>query len=216
MKPFFSGSVINRLSEKRSSNLLLELSNSKNVFILFNNLNPLYKDGNPFYVSREQLQNHIPDLRKDTFPIFLGLGNSISYWALDVSCISNQITFGTWTDAKTHFPNLNQTDASLFGHARSLIAWNSDHKYCSKCGEKTISTDYGHKKECSSCKTISYPRMDPVVIGLVLNKTGDSCLLGRGIRHPPGLYSCLAGYLEPGESVEDALVREVYEETSIK
>jgi NAD+ diphosphatase len=214
MKPFFSGSLMNRLSEKRSTNLLHQFS--KNLFLLFNNLNPLSNDGNPFYVTREQIRHHIPNLSlADKSPIFLGLENEVAYWALDVSSYKVSI-HGSWQDARTYFPNLKQADASILGHARSLIAWNADHQYCSKCGTKTTATDWGHKKECPCCKTISYPRMDPVVIALVINKAGDSCLLGRGIRHPPELYSCLAGFLEPGESIEDAVVREVLEESNIK
>jgi NAD+ diphosphatase len=213
MKPFFSGSLINRLSEKRSRNLLHEFTNSKNLFILFNKLNTLSDDGN-LYVTIEQVRNHIPNFRlEETSPIFLGLENEVVYWALDVSLFKPR---GSWQDAKTYLSNLKQNDASILGHARSLIAWNADHQYCSKCGTKTMVTDWGYKKECPCCKTISYPRMDPVVIALVLNKTGDSCLLGRGLRHPPGMYSCLAGFLEPGESVEDAVVREVFEESNIK
>lgn len=217
MKPFFSGSFLNRLSDQRSGNLWNIFANSKNLFLLFNNLNPLFNNGVPVYASKEHLDKHIPNFRlEDNSPIFLGLEKSVAYWALDVSSFSHQQTLtGTWQEVRNGLP-LSQSDASILGHARSLIAWNSDHLFCSKCGGKTVVIDWGHKKECLSCKTVSYPRMDPVVIALVLNEARNACLLGRNVRHPPGLYSCLAGFLEHGESVEDAVIREVYEESNIK
>jgi NAD+ diphosphatase len=218
MKPFFSGSFINRLSAKRSTDLLNDLSKSKNLFILFNNLNPLSKDGLPFYASRKKLEESIKDFSlKDCSPIFLGTENEVVYWALDVSNFGHEMNFsGTWQDARNHLPNLDSKDACILGYARSLVSWNADHNYCSKCGNKTSVIDWGHKKQCLCCKTLSYPRMDPVVITLVLNEAGDSCLLGRSLRHPPDLFSCLAGFLEPGESIEDAVTREVLEESNIK
>ena len=210
--PFFSGSYLNRISCRRSENLLKEFSVSK--FILFDvELCHLTRSDQTAYLPQQDLAGII-DLEKQA--LFLGIEKSEAYWAVAVGNVVKAKIVGTWAESRQYFASLGEKEASLLGHARSLVAWNMSTLYCGKCGQKTIAKDWGHKKECGSCRTVSYPRMDPVVITLILNKTRDSCLLGRISRHPPKLYSCLAGYLEQGESIEDAVLREIREESNIR
>lgn len=103
--------------------------------------------------------------------------------------------------------------ASLLGHAKSLLSWHRRHGFCASCGAKTALAGAGHKRVCVACETEHFPRVDPVVIMLI--HKGDQCLLGRGKRFQTALYSCLAGFMAPGETIEQAVRREVFEETGI-
>ena len=98
--------------------------------------------------------------------------------------------------------------------AKSMVNWHQRHGYCANCGQRTSMKEAGWKRECPSCKAEHFPRTDPVVIMLVTH--GDKCLLGRAPRFLPGMYSCLAGFVEAAESIEDAVRREVFEEAGIR
>lgn len=101
----------------------------------------------------------------------------------------------------------------LAGCAQSLVSWHARHRFCSNCGAETTSGGSGWRRECASCGTHHFPRVDPVAIMLVTR--GDRCLLGRQPRFQPGMWSCLAGFVEPGETVEQAARRETFEEAGI-
>ncbi len=108
---------------------------------------------------------------------------------------------------------LSAEDAGLLAYARALTIWRSTHRFCGRCGAATLSTRAGHARHCSQCDHESFPRIDPAIIVLV--RHGERALLGRQHSWPPGRYSTLAGFVEPGESLEDAVRREVREEASI-
>ena len=98
--------------------------------------------------------------------------------------------------------------------ARSLAYWHARHGFCSVCGAKSAMKAGGYRRDCTACGAEHFPRTDPVVI--MLSVDGDRCLLGRQPRFMPGMYSCLAGFLEPGETIEDAVRREIAEEAGIR
>jgi NAD+ diphosphatase len=98
--------------------------------------------------------------------------------------------------------------------ARSLLNWHARHRFCSVCGQPTAMRIGGYRRDCPACKSEHFPRTDPVVIMLAVD--GDRCLLGRQARFQPQMYSCLAGFLEPGETIEDAVRRETAEEAGIR
>ena len=104
-------------------------------------------------------------------------------------------------------------ELSILAQARALLSWHERHRFCAQCGQKTESVDHGAKRKCAACGTEHFPRTDPVVILTVTD--GERILLGRGLNFPPGMYSALAGFLEPGESIEQAARRELEEETGI-
>ena len=97
--------------------------------------------------------------------------------------------------------------------AKAVLQWHLRHRFCSNCGAATQAVDAGWKRLCPSCKAEHFPRTDPVVIMLIVD--GERCLLGRSPRFAPTMWSCLAGFIEPGESFEDAVHRETREEAGI-
>ncbi len=98
--------------------------------------------------------------------------------------------------------------------AKSLLYWHKHNAFCANCGQPTRASIGGSRRECDNCGRHHFPRLEPVVIMLVTD--GDRCLLGRQMRFPPGMYSCLAGFAEIGETLEDAVRREVMEEAGLK
>jgi NAD+ diphosphatase len=94
------------------------------------------------------------------------------------------------------------------------VNWHQRHGYCANCGTRTAMKEGGWKRDCPNCKAEHFPRTDPVVIMLVTS--GDKCLLGRQRHFPPGMWSCLAGFVEAAETIEDAVRREVLEESGIR
>jgi NAD+ diphosphatase len=103
---------------------------------------------------------------------------------------------------------------SAIAMAKSMVSWHQRHGYCANCGTRTAMKEGGWKRECPNCKAEHFPRTDPVVIMLVT--AGDKCLLGRQKQFPPGMYSCLAGFVEAAETIEDAVRREIFEESGIR
>jgi len=103
---------------------------------------------------------------------------------------------------------------SAIAMAKSMVSWHQRHGFCANCGARTAMKDGGWKRECPSCKAEHFPRTDPVVIMLV--EFGDKVLLGRQKHFPPGMYSCLAGFVEAAETIEDAVRREIFEESGIR
>ncbi|KAG8456329.1 hypothetical protein GDO86_002206 [Hymenochirus boettgeri] len=122
------------------------------------------------------------------------------------------------------FLQLSPKEAGILAQARSVLAWHSRYKFCPTCGSTTVIEEGGYKRTClkEGCPSLkgvhntSYPRVDPVVIMLVVHPDGTQCLLGRQKRFPVGMFSCLAGFIEPGETIEDAVRREVEEESGVK
>jgi len=108
---------------------------------------------------------------------------------------------------------LSREELSIVAQARSLVHWHERHGFCANCGHKTEMSDAGYRRHCPSCKTDHFPRTDPVVIMAVCHE--DKILLGRQRSWTPGMYSALAGFMEPGETLEQAVAREVREESSV-
>ncbi|MCO6187403.1 NAD(+) diphosphatase [Rhizobium sp. L1K21] len=112
----------------------------------------------------------------------------------------------------------NILEGAMLGEAAqafSLVHWALTNRFCGKCGQKMEPQAGGYKRVCSSCSHMSFPRTDPVVIMLVIDEENDRCLLGRNHQFPEGMYSCLAGFVEPGETIENAVRRETEEESGI-
>jgi NAD+ diphosphatase len=107
----------------------------------------------------------------------------------------------------------SQPDAGLLAHATGLLNWHRTHRFCANCGAPTRMAEAGHVRVCDRCGTTHHPRTDPVVITLVHD--GDRVLLGRQASWPEGRYSALAGFVEPGESLEEAVAREIGEEAGV-
>ncbi|XP_078600921.1 NAD-capped RNA hydrolase NUDT12-like [Branchiostoma floridae x Branchiostoma japonicum] len=157
-------------------------------------------------------------------------GHLTAWFALDVTSISQEKILSIKEGleiASSPFPGLFQLpekEAGIVAQARSLLAWHQRYKFCPTCGSSSVVEEAGYKHTCQKegCPSLkgvhntSYPRTDPVVIMLIVSPDGKKCLLGRGKRFPGRMYSCLAGFMEPGETIEDAVRREVYEESGVR
>jgi NAD+ diphosphatase len=111
-------------------------------------------------------------------------------------------------------PMLSQAEGGMVAHAVGLLNWHRRHRFCANCGAASEAREAGHVRVCPACGTQHHPRTDPVVIMLVTD--GDRALLGRQAQWPTGRYSALAGFVEPGESLEEAVAREVREEAGVR
>lgn len=110
--------------------------------------------------------------------------------------------------------NIPAHQAAVLGHGWSLLTWHKNNQFCPNCGSKSEKTQAGYRRRCPSCERVHFPRLDPVSIMLVVD--GDNCLMGRQPHFQPGMYSCLAGFIEPGETLECAVRREIKEEAGIQ
>lgn len=108
---------------------------------------------------------------------------------------------------------ITKSDATVLASVKGIYEWNKVNNYCGKCGSKTNASLSGWEKICNNCNQKHFPRTDPVVIMMVSHE--EKVLLGRSPTWPKGMFSCLAGFIEPGESIEGAVARETYEETGI-
>lgn len=121
---------------------------------------------------------------------------------------------GEFIDMRGAASSLPPMQANLASTARSILEWHRSHRFCSKCGSESDVAEAGWKRVCPSCGAEHFPRTDPVAIMLAVS--GDKCLLGRQAAWPAGFWSALAGFVEPGETVEQAATRELEEEAGIK
>lgn len=150
--------------------------------------------------------------------VFLGLAEgAVPWFACDLSPLEAPPDLGgAWLDLREIGPAAAPADAGLMGYARGLLGWHRRHGFCPACGAPTESRQGGHMRLCANtdCATPQFPRSDPAVIMLVVD-ADDRALLGRQAKWPPGMVSTLAGFVEPGETLEQAVAREVLEETGV-
>jgi NAD+ diphosphatase len=147
------------------------------------------------------------------------MDGGIAYFARDISSLADPLaaslaSHGHFRDARSAASLLSGREIAMLGQAKALIDWHNRHQFCAQCGNPTDLADAGYRRICPACKAEHFPRTDPAVIMLVT--AGDRCLLGRNKRFTGGHYSTLAGFLEPGETIEEAVRREVYEEVRVR
>jgi NAD+ diphosphatase len=145
--------------------------------------------------------------------VFLGLNGERALFAADVTGREpGRGSVATLREAATVLP---AGEAALAAYAASLMSWHRRHRFCANCGAATEAADAGHERRCPRCHAHHFPRTDPVVIVRVTDER-DRILLGRSPSWPPGRYSVLAGFVEPGETLEEAVRREVLEESGVE
>jgi NAD+ diphosphatase len=144
--------------------------------------------------------------------LFLGLAGDLPVFAVDLG--DDRPTHGQPAGLREAATELPADEAGLAAYAASLLGWHRRHRFCANCGQPTELWDAGHERRCPACGTHHFPRTDPVVIVRVTD--GSRLLLGRKPDWPEGRYSVLAGFVEPGESLEDAVRREIHEESGVK
>lgn len=212
--------AIDRMSLRRSDSdwLIKRLKAVDTRFV------PVYEDkvlvrlGKPIqacFVSRSQIGDDNLDAES---LVLLGNSGSTTYFAVVVSPESAGLrdrleSLGQFADLRRVGPYLDDTEAAILSYARGVCYWHQRHRYCGVCGAMTRSANAGHRRSCPDCDSNQFPRIDPAIIVLVHDDT--HCLLGRRPAWADNRYSTIAGFVEPGETAEQAVVREVYEETSV-
>jgi len=214
----FAGNPLDRVSERRRDKewiTALLASPDSRVLPLYD-LKPAIHDmespaleWQPIHVWRERVE-------AGATCIFLGLGDDgRAHFAVDATgadSVSNAKADSV--DVRTLAPLVPSGEAAILAEARSLLDWHARHGYCAQCGSPTSVSSAGWTRRCPNCRASHYPRSDPVTIMLVVR--GERALLGRNKRRPGQRFSCLAGFMEPGETPEEAVRREVREESGVK
>ena len=156
------------------------------------------------------------DLAPDQLCVFLGLKDGQPFFAVAMADSEEPPLrpLGEFQEMRAAAFILPDEETAIAGQAKSLIDWHRRHRFCANCGAVTSPADSGYRRDCPQCGAQHFPRTDPVVIMLPI--LGEECLIGRGARFPGGLYSAFAGFLEPGETMEEAVRRELLEEVSLK
>lgn len=145
--------------------------------------------------------------------VFLGLRSGAPLFAAIPAAGDTRPAYQQLID-RAALARLPADELALYGGARSLVDWHARHRFCANCGAPTAIAKGGWQRDCGACNAQHFPRTDPVAIMLVEHE--GALLLGRGRHYPARSYSALAGFVEPGESVEDAVAREVFEEAGLR
>ena len=176
----------------------------------------------PNYELDFQSAEQIAKLRKDAKfadgeELFLGIDNGISYfaWCSDAMDFESFETLENYQTLRTLGDFLTQLEMGLAIHSQAIANWHHTHQFCARCGAPTLSANGGSLRKCSTDGSEHYPRTDGAVIVLVKDDK-DRVLLGRQKVWPEKRFSCFAGFVEPGESFEQTVLREVFEESAIR
>ncbi|NCF52569.1 NAD(+) diphosphatase [Gammaproteobacteria bacterium] len=214
----FAGAFVDRSGERRKDPdwLAQAVSSADSCFV------PVWGEqclvgGDPQHavlLQRSQVEAFVDDQEL----IFLGLfrDQPAFAFAIDGSIPAPFEDFGEFHDLRHLGTVLPADEANLVAHARALVLWHASQVFCGLCRSAARPQAGGNSRICtnSDCQHVIFPRVDPAIIVLVAS--GDRCLLGRQANWPEGRYSTIAGFVEPGESLEDAVRREVYEETNVR
>ena len=208
----FSGSPLDRASDRRSDAAWLAAQRAAGLFL-------------PFWQNKPLVSQAEKDPRAAFLPwrgawdgglcVFLGLDGTQPLFAVDLPGENEPVlSEGMFQEMRACAFVLPARDTAIAGQAKALLDWHRRHGFCPNCGHATDPVDGGYRRLCPACSAEHFPRTDPVVIMLPI--LGDECLVGRSPRFPPLLHSAFAGFIEPGESMEEAVRRELREEVNLK
>ena len=215
----FTGSPLDRASNDRRDSGWIEaqLAHPGRRYLALRNLEALVEDGPAVaWLAADEL----PGPALDGDPLLLGLEAGEPRFALDLTGLDEGSLAGLLADGRRFAevrgvaPDLPAGDSAILAHARSFLDWHVRHRFCAVCGGVTGPRSGGGMRVCGGCGAEHFPRVDPVVIVLVTD--GDRCLLVSGQGRPGSTYTCIAGFMEPGETVEEAVRREVFEESGVE
>ena len=222
----FAGNPLNRLSEKRTDAAWIESRrrDPSSLILPMCRLEPFLLEPRESGATTELglVRPEIVDslAGAEATCIFLGLDGDRAVFALDVSAAADPANAGSlaglgyFRDARTAAQMVSIKDAAILAQAKAMIDWHQRHGFCPRCGAPTEMVDAGYRRVCGKCNAEHFPRVDPVVIMLATH--GEACLVGRGKQFPRGMFSALAGFVEPGETIEEAVRRELMEEAAVK
>lgn len=220
MSSYFNTDFLSRHSQRRRDKNYIDniYRDAKTLFIPIFNASNLLNDEQPNMLSYQEIKN-LEDII--SFSVFLGENSNNTYFSISLTGDNNIVSkrlskFGTFQNLRKQAPFLDEETAGLLAFAKAMDYWHRQNVYCGNCGAKTDIIEAGFSRKCSNteCQRTFFPRLDPAIIVLVEND--DSCLLGRHSSWQKGLYALIAGFVEPGESIESAVKREVEEETGIR
>ena len=214
----FAGNPLDRGEVERRDEdwLTAQASDPASLMLPMWRLNvPVSGDHALTWMSTEEIQR----INVEAEPIFLGTMGGVSHFVIDVSSADRgdiERDGLTFEDARTTAEYMSSTDSGIVAQARANLSWHNRHGFCAVCGQPTHIARGGQVRRCAECGTEHYPRTDPVVITVVHD--GERCLLGqsRGRLVAMRRYSALAGFMDQGESIEEAVAREVMEEAGIQ
>ena len=226
---FYADGGLDRLDERRADAAWLEqcLRDPQTRFVAVWRARSLIAAGPaaadapcPAWLGPEQAA---PLLARASALALLGRREKTHFIALDLSALEAPeletllASRATFRDLREVGPLLARPDGSVLAYARGLMHWHQNHRFCGLCGSPTESGNGGHVRVCRNhdCGRTHFPRTDPAVI-MLIHDGGERCLLGRQAAWPPGMHSTLAGFVEPGESLEEAVAREVKEEVGLE
>jgi len=203
----FTGNALDRASYHRADPAWLAARKADGLFLPFWQNRPFVQADRVAFLSwRAAWENHLC--------VFLGLDGDQPLFAVDLPGENEPaLGEGAFQEMRAAAFVLPARDTAIAGQAKALIDWHRRHGFCPNCGHATDLMDAGYRRLCPACRCEHFPRTDPVVIMLPL--LGDRCLVGRNKRFPPGLYSAFAGFVESGESMEEAVRRELMEEVNL-
>lgn len=219
----FTGNRFDRVSHLRSNPEWIEekLSDPSSRFMPMYQLKALIELGGDPCIDWRGVSDIREYIDAGATLVLLGVADFAAHFAIDVSAIENpkqppNTDWGKFIDVRSISAQLRPGEAGALAQARSMLAWHDNHQFCSVCGFKSESRELGYSRKCANdtCNAPHFPRTDPVAIMMVTK--GDKCLLGTGHHFPKQQYSALAGFIEPGETIEQGVRREVFEETGIK
>ena len=219
----YSSSPLDRIATRREDHAWIEreLNNPESLFV------PVWRSRNlvtgmdvgapeAVYITGETAAN----MRvSHSVWAFLGLLDERAVFTIDISTADDPLplipeSLGAFVDLRSVGWGVPKPEASVLAHARGLMHWRSRHRFCGVCGGVCAIKSSGHMMQCTACEAQHFPRTDPAVIMLV--HRGDRAILGHSTRFPrAAMYSTLAGFVEPGETLEEAVRREVLEEVGV-
>jgi NAD+ diphosphatase len=217
MRPIaFSGNPLDRASYRRTDPAWLLAQRAAGLFLPFWQNRPFVAahDDGGLTAARAGFLPGRPEWQ-DCLCVFLGLDGAQPLFALDLPGDTEPVLEGgSFQEMRAAAFILPARDTAIAAQAKALLDWHTRHGFCPNCGHATAFAEAGYKRTCPQCGAEHFPRTDPVVIMLPVFE--DTCLVGRSSRFPPGLFSAFAGFVEPGESMEEAVRRELSEEVNLK
>ena len=220
---FYAGVPLDRVDQRRADSGYIEtLINDPHCVIVpvWRAKHLIGEAAEAIWLQRTQAE-HLVTLARES--MFLGLRQEVAYLAVDLSHLEEPEieplaeAWGSFRDLRAVGPVMDRRDSAILAYARGLVHWHARHGFCGVCGSPTVSEKAGHQRRCTNprCAAVHFPRTDPAVI-MLIHDGGERCVLGRQTIWPPGMHSTLAGFVEPGESLEEAVAREIYEEVGLK